>query len=150
MSRKDLAALLAYLAENGGRYSVEALRVQILKAGHSPADADRAIAVFQGRMPPPEPPVWGPALLVALADLALAFICYELFSRNGAGKVPCSALALISGLYLAQLFAGVILLAGGKEHWGRALLLGILIFFAVGALIGFALLVRWLSKATGS
>lgn len=150
MSRRDLDSLLAYLAENAGQYSMDALRSQIVKAGHSPAEADRAIAVFQGKVPRSEPAVWGPALLVALADLALAFVCYELFSRNGAGKVPCSALALISGLYLAQLFASVILLAGGKERWGRALLLGILILFAVGALIGFALLARWLSTVSGS
>jgi hypothetical protein len=150
MSRKDLEALLEYLRENAGLYPVEALRAQMVRAGHAPADADRAIAVFQGKAPRPEPPVWGPAWLVALADLALAFLSYELFSRQGAGKVSCSALAVIPGIYLAELFTSFILLAGGKERWGRALLLGILIFFALGALVGFGLLVRWLSRVTGS
>jgi hypothetical protein len=150
MSRKDLDSLLAYLAENSGRHSIEALQGQILKAGHSPADADRAIAVYQGRMPPPEAPVWWPALLVAVVDFALGFLCYELFSRQGTGKVSCAALALIPGLYLAELLASFILLAGGKERWGRALLLGLLIFFAMVALTGFVILVRWLSKVTGS
>lgn len=150
MRRRDLEALLAYLRENSASYSLEPLRAQIVKAGHSPADADRAIAVFEGKAPRSEPAVWGPAMLVALVDLALAFLCYELFSRHGAGKASCSAVALVPGLYLTQLFASIILLAGGKERWGRALLLGFLIFFAVGALIGFGFFVRWLAKVTGS
>ncbi len=150
MPRKDLEALLAYLAENAGRFPVDTLRAQIIKAGHSPAAADRAIAVFQGKAPRPEPSIWRPALLVAFANSALAFLCYELFSRNGTGQVACSALGLVAGLYLAELFAGFILLAGGKERWGRALLLGLLIFFALWVLVLFGLMVRWLSKATGS
>ena len=150
MRRRDLEALLAYLRENSASYSLESLRAQIVKAGHAPADADRAIAVFEGKAPRSEPAVWGPALLAALVDLALAFLCYELFSRHGAGKASCSAVALVPGLYLTQLFASIILLAGGKERWGRALLLGFLIFFAVAVLIGFGFFVRWLSKVTGS
>ncbi len=150
MSRKDLDALLGYLRENSDLYPVDALRAQMIKAGHSPATADQAIAVFQGRAPRPETSVWGPALLVAFADCALAFVCYGLFSRNGTGQVACSALGLLAGLYLAELFASLILLAGGKERSGRALLLGLLIFFAVALLAGFGLLVRWLSKVTGS
>jgi hypothetical protein len=150
MRRRDLEALLAYLRENSASYPLDSLRAQIVKAGHAPVDADRAIAVFEGKAPRSEPAVWGPAMLVALVDLALAFLCYELFSRHGAGKASCSAVALVPGLYLTQLFASVILLAGGKERWGRALLLGFLIFFAAGALIGFGFFVRWLAKVTGS
>jgi hypothetical protein len=150
MSRRDLEALLSYLRENSGLYPIEALRTQIVRAGHAPADADRAIAVFQGRAPRLQPAVWTPALLVTLANSALAFLGYELFSRYGTGKVSCSAVAIIPGLYLTQLFASVILLAGGKERWGRALLLGLLIFLAVGLLVLFGLLVRWLSRVTGS
>src|SRR4029450_7797679 len=99
--------------------------------------------VFEGKAPRSEPAVWGPAMLVALVDLALAFLCYELFSPHGAGKASCSRLSP------TQLFASIILLAGGKERWGRALLLGFLIFFAAGALIGFGFFVRWLAKVTG-
>lgn len=150
MKRRDVAALLGYLRENSGLYPLEALRAQMVKAGHAPADADRAIAVFQGKAPEPEPSIWAPALGVALADFALGFLCFELFSRNGAGKVPCSAMALVAGLYLTELLASFILLAGGKERWGRALLLGILTFFALAVLVGFGLLARWLAKVTGS
>jgi len=150
MSRRDLKALLAYLRENSGQYSIESLRAQMVKAGHVPADADRAIAVFQGRGPRPEPAVWGPALLVAVADFALGFVCYELFSRYGAGKVACSAAVLAPGIYLVEGVASLILFAAGKERWGRALLLGLLISFALGLLVLFGFLARWASKATGS
>jgi hypothetical protein len=58
--------------------------------------------------------------------------------------------ALVPGLYLAELFASFILLAGGKERWGRILLLGLLIFLAMAVLVLFGLAVRWLAKVTGS
>jgi hypothetical protein len=80
MHRRDLKALLDYLAGNSPLYPLAALREQMVKAGHAPADADRAIAVFQGRAPLPPPPVWAPALLVALADFALAGLSAELLS----------------------------------------------------------------------
>lgn len=150
MSRKDLEALLAYLRENAGLYPMEALRVQIVRAGHSQADADRAIAVFEGRMPRREPAIWMPALLVALADLGFTFLCYEMFSRYGAGKVACSAVALLAGVYLTEVVASFILFAAGKERWGRILLLGLLLFVGLGLLVLLGLLARWLSKATGS
>jgi len=146
MSRRDLEALLGYLRENSGLYPMEALRVQILRAGHAPADADRAIAIFQGRASRDEPSIWLPSLLVALIDSALALLCYELFHRYGAGKASCSTVAVIPALYLTELLASLILFAAGKERWGRVLLLGLLIFFAFGVLTLFALLLRWLAK----
>jgi hypothetical protein len=150
MSRKDLAALLRYLRENAGLHSLEALRAQIVRAGHSAADADRAIAVFEGKAPRREPAIWGPSLLVALADLGFAFLCFETFSRYGAGKVACSGVVLLAGAYLTELVASFILFAAGKERWGRVLLLGLLLFLGLGLLVLLGLLARWLSKATGS
>lgn len=150
MSRKDLEALLAYLRENAGLHPMEALRVQIVRAGHSQATADRAIAVFEGRAPRREPAIWMPALLVALADLGFAFLCYETFSRYGAGRVACSAVVLLAGVYLTELVASFILFAAGKERWGRVLLLGLLLFAGLGLLVLLGLLARWLSQATGS
>jgi hypothetical protein len=149
MRQRDLEALLAYLKENSHSYPMDSLRAQMVKAGHSLAGADRAIAVFQGKALRREPAVWGPAFLLAFADLALAFLCYTLLSRYGAGKVSCSAAALVPGLYLTELFASFILLAGGKERWGRILLLGLLIFLAMAVLVLFGLLARWLANATG-
>jgi hypothetical protein len=150
MSRKDLEALLGYLRENSGLYSMEALRAQIVRAGHAPAAAERAIAVFEGRAPRPEPSIWLPALLVAAIDSAFTFLCYSLFFHYGTGKVACSAVALLAGAYLAQLVASFILFAAAKERWGRILLLGLLLFCGLGLLVLLGLLIRWLAKVTGS
>ena len=143
MHRKDLKALLDYLAGNTPLYPLPSLREQIVKAGHPPADADRAIAVFQGRAPLPPPPVWAPAVLVALADFALAGLSVELFSRFGMGRVACSTLVLVPAFYLVEILAGLVLLATGKESWGRALLLGFLLFVAMGLLVLLGLLIHW-------
>jgi hypothetical protein len=150
MSRKDLDALLGYLRENAGLHPMEALRAQIVRAGHSQAAADRAIAVFEGKVPRREPAIWGPSLLVALADLGFAFLGFEMFSRYGAGKVACSGVVLLAGAYLTELVASFILFAAGKERWGRVLLLGLLLFLGLGLLVLLGLLAYWLSKATGS
>lgn len=150
MSRRDFDALLAYLTENSSRFPREALRAQMLKAGHPAADADRAIAVFEGRMPPPEPPVWPAVLFVALVDFALAGLCAFLFSRYGTGQVSCSAVVLVPAVYLTELGAGLVALASGKDRLGRTLLLGVLLFFALALLILLVLLARWLGKVAGS
>lgn len=150
MHGQDLKALLAYLRENSPVYPLAALRQQMVKAGHPAADADRAIAVFEGREPLPPPPVWAPALLVALVDVALAGLSVDLITRLGVGKVACSSLVLVPAFYLVELFAGLILLATGKESWGRALLLGFLLFVAMGLLVLLGLLIHWATKVAGS
>ncbi len=150
MSRRDFKALLAYLAENSGRFPREALRAQMVKAGHAPTEADRAIAVFEGRMPPPELPVWPAVLFVILFDFALAGLCAALFNRYGTGQVSCSVLVLVPAVYLTELAGGLIALASGKERLGRALVLGVLYFFAVALLILLMLLARWLGKVAGA
>jgi hypothetical protein len=150
MSRRDLDALLAYLAENGGRYPREALRAQILKAGHPAPDADRALAVFEGRMAPPAPPLWPAVLFVALFDFALAALCVLLFQSQGAGRLSCSALVLVPAAYLAELAGGLIALAANKERLGRSLLLGVLLFFALALLVLLVILARWMGRTAGS
>ena len=150
MYKKDLNALIAYLNENSGLYRLEALRGQMVKAGHAPAEADRAIAVFQGRAPAPPPPTWPLALGVALVNLALAALGFGLFSRYGLGEAACSALVLVPAVYLAELVAGLILLGSGRDRWGRGLLLGVLLFFALGLAVLLGFLIHWLSRVTGS
>jgi hypothetical protein len=150
MHRRDLKALLRYLAANSPLYPLTTLREQAVRAGHPPADADWAIAVFQGRAPLPPPPVWAPALLVALADCALAGLSVQLFTRFGMGRLACSSIVLVPAIFLVELLAGLILLASGKEAWGRALLLGFLVFAAMGLLVLLALLIHWATKATGA
>jgi hypothetical protein len=149
MHKNDLKSLLSYLKENAGLYPLEALRERMVRAGHTPAEADLAIAVFQGKVPPPEPPVWPGVLLVALLDFVLAGVCTALFSRQGAGETSCSALVLVPALYLAEIFVGLALLASGRDRPGRMLLLGVLLFLALGVLILLVLLARWLGKVAG-
>jgi len=148
--KKDLQALLAYLRDNSGQYPLGSLRSQMVKAGHVPAEVDHAIAVFEGKALPPEPPVWPAVLFVVLFDCALAGLCALLFSRYGTGQVSCSALVLVPAVYLTELVAGLISLASGKERLGRALLLGFVFFCAVGALGLLLFLARWLGKLAGS
>lgn len=122
----------------------------MVKAGHAPAEADRAIAVFERRMPPPEPPVWPAVLFVALFDFALAGLCAFLFDRYGTGQASCSALVLVPAVYLTELASGLTALASGKDRLGRALLLGVLLFFALALLILLVFLALWLGKVAGS
>lgn len=145
MSGKDLRALLAYLRANAPAFPLAELRAEMVKAGHAPADVERAIAVFEGRARPPEKPAWPLALAVALADLALAWLWFTLFSRLGTGRVSCAGAVLLPILYLVEIFGGLALLAGGRDRWGRVLLLGVLLFLIVGLVILSAIAGKWLS-----
>lgn len=146
MHEKDLKALLAYLKENAPRYTVDALRAQMVKAGHSPAEAEEAIAVFQGRLRPPEGPAWPLALGIALLDLLLAWLLVTLFQRMGAGKVSCGSAALLPLIYLGQIVAGVAALAAGRDRQGRALILGIMLFFGLVLVLLAGFAGKWLSS----
>lgn len=146
MHDKDLKALLAYLKENAPRYSVDALRSQMVKAGHSPAEAEEAIAVFQGRLRPPEGPAWPLAVGIALLDFLLAWILVTLFQRLGAGRVSCGAAALLPLIYLGQVVAGVTALAAGRDRQGRALILGFMLFCGLVLVILAGFAGKWLSS----
>jgi hypothetical protein len=146
MHDKDLTALLAYLKENESRYSLDALRVQMAKAGHAPDGVEQAIAVFQGRLRPPEAPAWPLAIGVALLDLLLAWGLIVLFQRLGTGRVSCVATVLLPMIYLGQILAGVIALAAGRDRQGRILLLGVLLFCGLIVLILAAFAGKWLSS----
>jgi hypothetical protein len=146
MHEKDLKALLAYLKENAPRYSVDALRAQMVKAGHSPAEAEEAIAVFQGRLRPPEGPAWPLAVGIALLDFQLAWILATLFQSLGAGKISCGAAALLPLIYLGQIVAGVTALAAGRDRQGRALILGFMLFCGLVLVILAGFAGKWLSS----
>ena len=146
MHDKDLKALLAYLKENAPRYSVDALRAQMVKAGHPPEEVDQAIAVFQGRLRPPEGPAWPLAIGVALLDFLLAWLLVTLFQRLGTGKVSCGAAALLPLVYLGQIVAGVAALAAGRDRQARALLLGVMLFCGLVLVILAGFAGKWLSS----
>jgi hypothetical protein len=145
MYTKDLKACLAYLRENAPLYPLEALRAQMIKAGHAPDAAERAIAVFQGRLRPSESPAWPLALGVTLLDLGLAWGWYALFKSLGTGRVSCSGAVLLPVLYLGQIFGGLAALAAGRDRWGRGLLLGLLLFVIAALVILSAIAGKWLS-----
>jgi hypothetical protein len=145
MYDKDLKTLLAYLTENAPRHSLEALRVQMVKAGHAPDEADHAIAVFEGRVRPAEGSAWPLALGVALLDLALAWVIVALFQRLGTGRVSCAAAVLLPMVYLGEVLAGVIALAAGKDRQARVLLLGVLLFCGVVLVILAGFAGKWMS-----
>ncbi len=145
MDDKDLKALLAYLRTNAPSFPLAELRAEMAKAGHAPADVERAVAIFEGRARPPEPPAWPLAIAVALADLALAWLWFTLFRQLGTGRVSCAGAVLLPILYLVEIFGGLALLAGGRDRWGRVLLLGVLLFLIVGLVILSAIAGKWLS-----
>jgi hypothetical protein len=145
MHEKDLKALQVYLTENASRHPLEALRVQMVKAGHAPDEADHAIAVFEGRVRPPEGAAWPLALGVALLDLALAWVIVALFQRLGTGRVSCAAAVLLPMVYLGEVLAGVIALAAGKDRQARVLLLGVLLFCGVVLVILAGFAGKWMS-----
>ena len=146
MDDKDLKALLAYLKENASRHSLDALRAQMVKAGHAPDEVEQAVAVFQGRLRPPEAPAWPLAIGVALLDLLLAWGLAALFRRLGTGRVSCAAAVLLPMIYLGQIIAGVIALAAGRDRQARVLLLGVLLFCGLVLLILAAFAGKWLSS----
>ena len=57
MTDPNLEPLVAYPREHSGRYSLEALREQLVRSGSDPASVEQAIAIYhQERPPQPELP----------------------------------------------------------------------------------------------
>lgn len=147
MHDQDLRALVAYLKENAPKYPVEVLRAQIVKAGHTPEEAEQAVGVFQGRILPPERPAWPGAVAVTVLDFVLVGLCWVLFPRLEKG-IACSAVALLPALLFLQFIAGLLLLGSrdrDQYRRGRSLLLGVLSFVGLGLAMLVGFLVHWLS-----
>lgn len=134
MSEEDLEPLLAYLREHSRRYSLEALRDQLLAAGHAPETADRAIAVFQAQSPPPEKPAWPVALLVALVNFVVPAGCIALLAQIESDMDGPAAFLLLAPLvlFLAELIGGIVLLATGRRRLGKGLLFGLVLSIGLG------------------
>ena len=146
MPEENLEIMLSYLREHSGRYSLEALRGQLVAAGHSPEAADRAIAEFRMESPPPERPAWRLALLVAAVDLAYLGITFFAFiSQQSLPDFILSAIGFsIPVLLLAEIVGGAVMLAfPNKRRLGKGLLFGGLLFIGVMILVvgGFCLVI---------
>lgn len=82
--------ILAYLQAYSDRYSLEALREQLVQIGYDPAAIDQAIATFREQKKPTHPAVYGALsfgcgllvvilIVVALVILAVGGFCVYLF-----------------------------------------------------------------------
>ena len=134
MPEENLETMLAYLREHSRRYSLEALRGQLLAAGHSPEAADRAIAEFRAQAPPPEKPAWRLALLVAAVDLAVlgVIVALAFLEPNLPDFFVGVVVFGLPVLCLAEIVGGAVMLAfPEKRPLGRGLLFGGLLFVGV-------------------
>jgi hypothetical protein len=137
MTDPSLDPILAYLREHSGRYSLSALREQLLRNGYTPADVDRAIVIYQREHPPKAPAqVWPKALLVAGGNILLVLLgILGLAESSGrmADLIGFVPLLVVCG----EVLGGIVLLFGPQSRiWGRALLFGFLLTLALGLLLG--------------
>jgi hypothetical protein len=138
MNDRHIEAILAYLNENAGRYSLEALRAQLLQTGYDPATVDWAIQIHQGNNPAPPKSRTGRKILLVLAvNAVLAAILTGMASIPGVTEEMLSVLGF--GFFLlgcAELFGGILLcFFESKRSWGLGLLLGFLLSIGLALLI---------------
>lgn len=140
MPEPSLEPLLAYLREHSSRYSLEALRTQLIEAGHAPEAADRAVAAFryeQGqRTGAPERSAWPIAILVAVLNFAVPAGIIGVLAVLDSSDEALALLFLLPVLaYLGELIAGIVLLStGSNRRLGKGLLFGLALFVGVGIL----------------
>jgi hypothetical protein len=132
MTDPGLDPIFDHLRERSGRYSFTALREQLIETGYGPAEVDRAIAIYQHENPPKPPvPFWPKALKVAAANFLVAMGGY-LAVRQVNGSLTIASLMIG-----AELPVGIVLASWRRSRvWGRALLVGFLLFLAPVLLLG--------------
>ncbi|HEY2293119.1 MAG TPA: hypothetical protein VGM86_20635 [Thermoanaerobaculia bacterium] len=133
MDDQQIETLFAYLREHSGRYSLSALREQLLQTGYDPALVDRAIAIYQQENPPTfsaRELVWPKAVLVLLANILLALlVSSSMIWRSNGFSLP---FLIVCG----EILGGIALLSSPKGRvWGRALLFGLLLTIAIPLLL---------------
>ena len=130
MTDPGLDPILAYLRQHAGRYSLPALREQLVRSGYDPAKVDEAVALYQQQNPPaPRSRVWSKALLVLVVNSVL--IAVQLTPLSGpASNVLGSVLFF---LLCAEFVAGLALsFRPASRSWAFGLLVGVLFTIAVG------------------
>jgi hypothetical protein len=96
MNEPSLDPVLAYLREHSGRYSLAALREQLLQNGYDPAAVDQAIAVYRQEVPSAR--AWPKTLgVVAIDGVLLVLVILLIFS--GGGSVDDTLLTGLGALY---------------------------------------------------
>src|SRR5947199_4280129 len=74
MTDPSFDTILAYLREHSDRYSLAALRRQLLQTGHDPKDVDLAIDIFQHENVPPRSRAWPWMMLIVVLDTVLTIV----------------------------------------------------------------------------
>jgi len=141
--------ILDYLREHSGRYSLSALREQLLQSGYDPAAVDRAIAVFQDQQPPPVPrqPVWRKALQITAANAVLIAVAIGI-GASGFNETVLSALGFTLFLLgCGELLGGFVLAFPEKTRpWGLGLLFGFFLTVGLGILVLGGVCIYFLSQ----
>ncbi len=146
MTESDLAPILAYLRENHGRYSLAALRRQLLENGSDPVDVDWAIRIFQQENPAARPRVWPKALLVLAVNAVLAAITAGVGAARGGDVLSALGLVLFL-LGCAEFLAGFVLAFPEKTRLlGFGLLFGFFLSVGLGILALGGVCVYFLSQ----
>lgn len=146
MNDRQVETALAYLNENAGRYSLEALRGQLLRTGYDPATVDQAIRIHQeGDPAPPKSRTGRKILLVVAVNAALVAIGIAIANLPGITEEALTVLGI--GLFLVAcaefLFGLLMCFFEQTRSWGLGLLLGFLLFVGLAFLLlaGFCLYV---------
>lgn len=136
MTDPNLDPILAYLREHSGRYSLSALREQLLENGYDPALVDRAIAVYQHENPPQlPPPIWPKALLVVGANVLLVVLAILALASGKEDTIKLTGFVLLL-VFGGEILGGIVLLFLPKgRFWGRVLLFGFLLTLALAILL---------------
>jgi hypothetical protein len=137
MTGPSLDPIFAYLREHSGRYSLSALREQLLQTGYDRALVDRAIAIYQQENPPTFPEsVWPKALLVAGGNVLLVILGILALISSKGDTIHLTGYVLLLA-FGGEILGGIVLLVSPKGRlWGRALLFGFLLTLALAILLG--------------
>jgi hypothetical protein len=153
MNDQQLETALAYLNENSGRYSLEALRGQLLQTGYDPATINWAIQVHQGNNPETPKPRTGRKILLVVGINAVLTVLFVVIAN-----LPRSTEEVLgvlgSGLFLAGCFemvGGIALCFPDKTRsWGLGLMLGFLLSVGLALLVLSGVCVYFLATEGGN
>jgi len=139
----DPPTLLAYLRENGIRYSTEALRDELVSQGQDPAAVDAAVEEYQHESTArgaQRIPV-GPGCLVAAINLVPPVL--GILGLYSGARASLYSIGGVVTLWIVELVAGIALLVDGrrrgetgKARWGSALVFGVLLVIALTLIVG--------------
>lgn len=136
MNNRHLEAILAYLNENSGRYTLEALRRQLLETGYDAETVDEAIRIHRENPSPPRISFWPKAFGVVAVNVVLTAAVFWIVNLPGKDLMIVSRLEL--GLFLlfgGEVLGGLALSLAGRRGWGRGLLIGALLTLSVPLLL---------------